>query len=192
MRSPLSEALIKTPCHSLLLRFDEEGLVSSRLVSSRLVSADEEGEPLVRPQHQALLGEARRWVEGYFARRPAPLPLLNLSALTPFRQRVLRALLEVGFGERVSYQQLAALAGAPRAARAVGGAMAGNPLPLLVPCHRVIQSSGALGSYSGHGGVDTKRLLLEYEAQGLPFAEHQRALLTPLITSPTPLPKLES
>ncbi|KAB0350583.1 hypothetical protein FD754_015440, partial [Muntiacus muntjak] len=79
-----------------------------------------------------------------------------------FTRQVLWKLLKlVKFGETVSYQQLAALAGNPRAARAVGGAMRSNPIPILIPCHRVVCSSGAVGNYSG--GVGVKEWLLAHE-----------------------------
>ncbi|EHB12593.1 Methylated-DNA--protein-cysteine methyltransferase [Heterocephalus glaber] len=79
-----------------------------------------------------------------------------------FTRQVLWKLLKVvKFGETISYQQLAALAGNPKAARAVGGAMRNNPVPILIPCHRVICSSGAMGNYSGGQGV--KEWLLAHE-----------------------------
>ncbi|KAL4698473.1 hypothetical protein H8959_011130 [Pygathrix nigripes] len=79
-----------------------------------------------------------------------------------FTRQVLWKLLKVvKFGEVISYQQLAALAGNPKAARAVGGAMRNNPVPILIPCHRVICSSGAVGNYSG--GLVVKEWLLVHE-----------------------------
>ena len=167
----LSGALIYTPYHALLLRFNERGLHASRLVSAdtQLKGAH------VYPQHRAVLEATERWLEGYFARRSAPLPPVELSALSPFQQRALTALMGVGFGQLITYRGLATRAGSPKASRAIGGAMARNPLPLIIPCHRVIQSSGALGAYSGYGGVETKRLLVEYEAQERTFLEYYSA-----------------
>ncbi|NQU05275.1 MAG: methylated-DNA--[protein]-cysteine S-methyltransferase [Calditrichaeota bacterium] len=74
---------------------------------------------------------------------------------------VWKSLVEVPFGETISYGELAKRAGSPRAARAVGAAMARNPIPILVPCHRVITSSGKLGGFGG--GLDMKRWLLRHE-----------------------------
>ncbi len=91
------------------------------------------------------------------------------TALGPFGRTVLATLrAEVGWGETVSYGELAAMAGRPRAARAVGAAMARNPVLFVVPCHRVVASGGALGGYggpAGHGGamLDIKRALLAHE-----------------------------
>ncbi|XP_035292491.1 methylated-DNA--protein-cysteine methyltransferase isoform X1, partial [Cricetulus griseus] len=86
-----------------------------------------------------------------------------------FTRQVLWKLLKVvKFGEMVSYQQLAALAGNPKAARAVGGAMRNNPVPILIPCHRVICSNGSIGNYSG-GGQAVKEWLLAHE--GIPMMQ---------------------
>uniref|UniRef100_A0A4W2GPU9 Methylated-DNA--protein-cysteine methyltransferase n=1 Tax=Bos indicus x Bos taurus TaxID=30522 RepID=A0A4W2GPU9_BOBOX len=110
------------------------------------------------------------WLDAYF-REPAVLEGLPVPALhhpifqkESFTRQVLWKLLTlVKFGETVSYQQLAALAGNPRAARAVGGAMRSNPIPILIPCHRVVCSSGAMGNYSG--GVGVKEWLLAHEGR---------------------------
>ena len=90
----------------------------------------------------------------------------DLSRLTPFQQRVLQATAGIPSGEVRTYGQIAAAAGAPRAARAAGSALAHNPLPLLIPCHRVVRSDGAVGAYSG-GGPAVKRRLLR--AEGVPL-----------------------
>ncbi|MCH5329494.1 MAG: methylated-DNA--[protein]-cysteine S-methyltransferase [Alistipes sp.] len=81
---------------------------------------------------------------------------------TPFRRRVWRTLLEVRRGERLSYSQLAAAAGVPRAVRAVASAVAANPISVAIPCHRVVRNDGTIGNY--HWGAGLKRLLLEAEA----------------------------
>uniref|UniRef100_A0A8C0AA57 Methylated-DNA--protein-cysteine methyltransferase n=1 Tax=Bos mutus grunniens TaxID=30521 RepID=A0A8C0AA57_BOSMU len=117
------------------------------------------------------------WLDAYF-REPAVLEGLPVPALhhpifqkESFTRQVLWKLLTlVKFGETVSYQQLAALAGNPRAARAVGGAMRSNPIPILIPCHRVVCSSGAMGNYSG--GVGVKEWLLAHEGRPAGKAAH--------------------
>ena len=83
---------------------------------------------------------------------------------TPFRQRVIRQCQAIPYGETVTYGKLAAGAGSPSAARAVGSAMAANRVPLLIPCHRVVPASGGPGSFSAPGGCRMKRRLLELEA----------------------------
>lgn len=84
-----------------------------------------------------------------------------LEKMTPFGQKVLTALMEVPYGETVSYGELAALAGSPNAARGVGQIMARNRWPLIIPCHRVVAASG-LGGFSAQG-LDMKRFLLGIE-----------------------------
>jgi methylated-DNA-[protein]-cysteine S-methyltransferase len=82
---------------------------------------------------------------------------------SPFSQRVLAACRAIGYGETVSYGELATLAGATRAARAVGRVMATNAVPLVIPCHRVLAAGGDLRGFSALGGLTMKRRLLEME-----------------------------
>lgn len=86
-----------------------------------------------------------------------------LGEVTEFQRRVLCRCRRIPYGQTLTYKELAAESGSPRAARAVGGVMAGNRVPLIIPCHRVVGSSGSLGGYSGAGGVATKQRLLELE-----------------------------
>lgn len=85
---------------------------------------------------------------------------LSLGHLTPFGKRVLTACRDIPWGQVLTYGELAAKAGSPNAARAIGNVMANNRFPLVVPCHRVVGSGGSLGGYSAPGGVATKRQLL--------------------------------
>lgn len=80
---------------------------------------------------------------------------------TPFQQKVLKELANVPFGETVTYGELAARTGNPRASRAVGGVMRRNPLPIVIPCHRVLACGGRLGGFTG--GTDLKEMLLGIE-----------------------------
>ena len=98
----------------------------------------------------------------YFAgtRREFTVPL-DLRGVTAFREAVLRELMTVPYGETTTYAELARAVGNPRAVRAVGSACATNPLPLFIPCHRVLRSDGQLGGY--RGGVEAKRVLLRME-----------------------------
>ncbi len=91
---------------------------------------------------------------------------IDLSCLTPFQQRVLRKVRTIPPGEVRSYRWVAKAIGAERAARAVGTALAKNPVPLLIPCHRVVKSDGRLGEYSG-GGPSVKARLLAFEGVDL-------------------------
>jgi methylated-DNA-[protein]-cysteine S-methyltransferase len=111
----------------------------------------------------ARLDPAARELDEYFAgaRREFDIPLdWRLSA--GFRSTVLHHLPEIGYGHTASYATVARLTGNPKAVRAVGTACATNPLPVVVPCHRVVRSDGAMGGYLG--GVEAKRLLLALEA----------------------------
>lgn len=98
----------------------------------------------------------------YFAgqRREFDVPL-DLCGVTPFRAEVLRALMQVPFGETTTYAELARAVDNPKAVRAVGSACATNPLPILIPCHRVLRADGQLGGY--RGGTEAKRFLLRLE-----------------------------
>ncbi len=91
------------------------------------------------------------------------LESLDWTDITPFHERVLRECYAIPAGETLTYAELACRSGSPRAARAVGSAMARNRWPLLIPCHRVLGASGQLTGYSGTGGLKTKRWLLLLE-----------------------------
>ncbi len=88
---------------------------------------------------------------------------LDLSHLTPFRGEVIKACQQIPYGQTASYADLARAAGSPQAARAVGSTMANNPLPLIVPCHRVLCSNGTIGGFSSPNGVREKKKLLQLE-----------------------------
>jgi methylated-DNA-[protein]-cysteine S-methyltransferase len=108
-----------------------------------------------------LLAECARQVADYFAGRRKAFELPLAPEGTPFQQRVWKEIARIPFGETVSYSQLAARSGAPGAARAAGAATGRNPLAIIVPCHRVLGSRGALTGYAG--GVDRKARLLALE-----------------------------
>ncbi len=92
---------------------------------------------------------------------------LSLDGFTAFGVSVLTACRQLQFGQTSSYSALARKSGRPGASRAVGSALARNPLPLIIPCHRVLRTDGNLGGFSAPGGVDVKRKMLELERQGL-------------------------
>ncbi len=111
-----------------------------------------------------LAEEAMGQLKEYFLgrRRDFDLPL-DYQPLSPFSIKILGALRDVAFGKTVTYGALALQTGHPRAARAVGHALALNPFPLIVPCHRVVGAGGRLTGYSGGQGVSTKKWLLDFE-----------------------------
>jgi len=94
-------------------------------------------------------------------RTPAELPPLDVSCGTEFQQSVWRAMLNIERGQTQSYGEIARAIGKPKAVRAVGGACGANPIPLLVPCHRVLAAHQKIGGFSG--GVEWKRKLLVRE-----------------------------
>jgi len=107
--------------------------------------------------------ETAEALRGILAGNPVEVPLETtaLELLTPFRQAVLRATARIPRGEVNTYGGLARSLGRERAARAVGNALAANPFPLIIPCHRVIRSDGTIGGFTGGEGI--KRRLLELE-----------------------------
>jgi methylated-DNA-[protein]-cysteine S-methyltransferase len=114
----------------------------------------------------AIVLRTRTQLDEYFAgsRHEFDLPLEPMG--TPFQVDVWRALLRVPYGATASYASQAGWVGRPRATRAVGGANGSNPLPIVLPCHRIVGASGQLTGYGG--GVERKAWLLEHEAKNLP------------------------
>jgi methylated-DNA-[protein]-cysteine S-methyltransferase len=108
------------------------------------------------------LDEARRELDRYFEGKLTEFDLpLDWQLSHGFYRKVLRATARIPYGQTRSYGEMARRAGSPRAVRATGTALGSNPLPIIVPCHRVLRSGGALGGYGG--GLETKVALLELE-----------------------------
>jgi methylated-DNA-[protein]-cysteine S-methyltransferase len=135
---------------------DTEDEFRARIEQRRIVYAPEKLEDATQQVGEYLRGE----------RKAFQLPV-DLSSMTPFQQTVLNEVTNVPRGEVVTYGDLARRIGKPRAARAVGQALGSNPVPIVVPCHRVIASDGSLGGYSGRRGVETKEALLTLEGAWL-------------------------
>ncbi|MGV0592452.1 methylated-DNA--[protein]-cysteine S-methyltransferase [Mycolicibacterium vulneris] len=158
--------IIESPVGPLLLAATEQGLV--RVAYARenhdtvLQHLADEVSPRIL-NAPARLDSAARELDEYFAgtRRSFDLPL-DWRLAAGFRSTVLHHLPEIDYGHTASYATVAALAGSPKAVRAVGTACAKNPLPVVIPCHRVVRSDGAMGGYLG--GAEAKRLLLDLEA----------------------------
>ena len=117
-------------------------------------------------ERPAALGDLARELDEYFAgsRRSFDLPL-DWSLVPVFGRRVLRATARIPYGAVATYGEVATRAGSPGGARATGNALGANPIPIVVPCHRVVRAGGALGGYTG--GAERKQLLLGVEGRGL-------------------------
>ena len=157
---------IDTPVGPLLLAATGRGLIRVAYAAQDhdavlQALADQVSPRIVRAP--ARLDQAARELGEYFAgtRRAFGVPL-DWSLSAGFRRTVLAHLPEIGYGATASYADVAALAGSPRAVRAVGTACATNPLPVVVPCHRVVRADGAAGGYLG--GPEAKRALLTLES----------------------------
>jgi methylated-DNA-[protein]-cysteine S-methyltransferase len=111
---------------------------------------------------------ARRQICEYLAgeRRQFDLPI-DWSVVTPFQRQALQIVFSIPYGSVMTYGEIARQLGKPHAARAVGRANATNPMPLVIPCHRVIGTDGQLHGYGGRGGLQTKARLLQMEQKGV-------------------------
>jgi methylated-DNA-[protein]-cysteine S-methyltransferase len=158
--------VIDSPVGQLMLAATPRGLV-------RVAYANEDHDRVLETLSQKLsprvlrapqrLDAAARELDEYFGRRRQAFDLpLDLSLSHGFRQLVQQHLPDIGYGQTRSYRQVAELVGNPGAVRAVGTACATNPLPVVVPCHRVLRADGSLGGYIG--GADAKTTLLRLEA----------------------------
>jgi methylated-DNA-[protein]-cysteine S-methyltransferase len=154
---------LDTPIGELLLAGDDDGLC---LVSFPEGAMRRDPEPDWIYNEKPFAAALQQLTE-YFAgeRRTFDLPL-KLSG-TEFQMSVLQALQEIPYGETTSYADIAERVGRPKAVRAVGAANGRNPIPIIVPCHRVIGSHGDLTGFGG--GLDTKEALLRLEAEHSQF-----------------------
>lgn len=157
---------LDTPVGTLLLAATDKGLLRVAFESEGI---DRVLDTLVSTVSCRILKAPQRLdtaafeIDEYFGRKRKSFDLaLDLSLSSGFRQLVHKHLPQIGYGTTESYKQVAAIVGNPNAVRAVGTACATNPLPIVVPCHRVLRSDGTLGGYIG--GLAVKAALLEMEA----------------------------
>lgn len=152
-------ARIPTPLGTFVAAADSSG-------SLLAIDYDEFGPISAWPDlvwERARLDPLAQALQRYFAGELREFALPLAPAGTPFQKRVWLELVRIPYGETLSYSELARRVGKPRAVRAVGGANGANPIPILVPCHRVIGADGTLTGYAG--GLERKRALLELEAR---------------------------
>jgi methylated-DNA-[protein]-cysteine S-methyltransferase len=159
-------AAVDSPLGSLTVAATPRGLVRVAYASSR--SRDEVLEDLaarVSPrvlEDPARLDDVRRELDEYFEGRRTDFEVsIDWSLTRGFTRKVLHQTARIGYGELLTYADVAGRAGSPRAVRAAGNALGANPLPVVVPCHRVVRTGGSLGGYTG--GLERKEFLLRLE-----------------------------
>ncbi len=159
----MSSHIIQTSWGVFTAEFSERGLVKLTFPSHR------NGCTIPKPAATATDPRVRQWEKQTAAalkaalagRAPQSLPPLDWSAATPFQQQVWSQLRQISPGQVRTYAEIAQALGNAKASRAVGGACGANPIPVLVPCHRVVATGGKLGGFSG--GLDRKVRLLDLE-----------------------------
>lgn len=155
----LATTSLDTPIGTLRLAASDQGLAHVLFAPDKRTLP---GSPDALPVARHHLGVALDALKAYFASDPEPFGGVTLAPSgTVFQQKVWAALKRIPFGETRSYRDIAIAIGNPKATRAVGLANGKNPLPIIVPCHRVIGSNGSLTGFAG--GLPTKRWLLEFE-----------------------------
>lgn len=158
MTTTLTAIPIPTPDGTFLARYSEAGLARLQFPAGRTLpprSGRRSATKPLRRWHRAVTLALRRALRG---RNPGALPPLDLSGGTAFQRSVWNALRTIEPGRTRSYGEVARRLGRPGAARAVGGACGANPIPVFIPCHRVLAAKGRLGGFSG--GLSWKRRLL--------------------------------
>jgi methylated-DNA-[protein]-cysteine S-methyltransferase len=162
----MAYATVDTPFGPLLAATTPRGLVRMSFAAHRTADAVLDViaariSPRVM-ESPATLDDVRRQLDEYFegARRRFDLRI-DWRLAGPFQRKVLRRTAAIPYGGYLTYAEVAAEAGSPRGARAAGNALAGNPVPVVVPCHRVLASGGGLGGYGG--GIEMKKRLLRLE-----------------------------
>lgn len=161
LTSPIGELLLASSAAGLLaIRFEEE---------AKALPPSAEWRCEAEPFHEAI-----QQLREYFAGKRLVFDLPLAPQGTPFQLKVWQALQEIPYGETISYSELANRIGNPRAVRAVGAANGSNPIPIIIPCHRVIGSNGALVGYGG--GLPIKKKLLALEKEHYAKTQAQRSL----------------
>ena len=160
----------ESPCGRMLLVAEGEALCGAYFIGQkhfREIDGDWRRDPRAAP-----LVQARRELDEYFAGKRRTFDVALAAEGTPFQRAVWLAIAGVGFGQTISYAELARRAGRPGSARAAGAATGRNPIGVIVPCHRIVGADGSLTGYAG--GMDKKVALLALEA-GAASAGHRQS-----------------
>lgn len=160
------------PVCGLVVQATDRGVVAIEFADPQQGSgtAEECGKSPASQHLEVAVDQLREYFAGL--RRAFTVPIDFTRATTPFRRRVVEALAQIPYGQTITYAQLAAAAGKPRAIRAAASACAQNPLPILYPCHRVTRSDGSIGEY--RGGAELKQALLAMERRAMERRDMER------------------
>lgn len=154
---------VETTFGTALLEWTDEGI--ARVVLPDLSGAPPRASNAVATRPTGFAADAARRILEYFAGEEVEFDHLpvDFTNVPSFANRVYLEARKVGRGERATYGEIAERIGVPGAARAVGGALGRNPVPLIIPCHRVVAANGRVGGFSAGGGVELKRRMLALE-----------------------------
>ncbi len=147
-----TQATLDSPLGPLALTSDGEFLIGLAI-----------GKSVLEPSSDAVIELATRQLQEYFAGKRTTVDLPLKAEGTAFQQSIWKALQGIPHGQTTSYGELGSAVGKPGSARAVGGAVGANPLPIVIPCHRVLASDRRITGYSGGEGIPTKEKLLDLE-----------------------------
>mgnify|MGYP005988913837 CR=1 FL=1 len=147
-----TQATLDSPLGPLALTSDGEFLIGLDI-----------GKSVLEPSSDAVIELATRQLQEYFAGKRTTFDLPLKAEGTAFQQSIWKALQGIPHGQTTSYGELGSAVGKPGSARAVGGAVGANPLPIVIPCHRVLASDRRITGYSGGEGIPTKEKLLDLE-----------------------------
>lgn len=147
-----TQATLDSPLGPLALTSDGEFLIGLDI-----------GKSVLEPSSDAVIELATRQLQEYFAGTRTTFDLPLKAEGTAFQQSIWKALQGIPHGQTTSYGELGSAVGKPGSARAVGGAVGANPLPIVIPCHRVLASDRRITGYSGGEGIPTKEKLLDLE-----------------------------
>jgi len=166
--------IVQTPVGTLTITADSQAVRGVHFGTLSQLDSTSRGTIFGDGRDNLVLQAASAQLADYFSgkRQEFDLPLF-LDNRTPFQRKVLNLTRQIPFGSVLSYGELALQADSPGAARAVGAAMAGNPIPIIIPCHRVVGSDRSLHGYAAPDGIHTKAILLQLE--GHPIVAYKLA-----------------
>jgi methylated-DNA-[protein]-cysteine S-methyltransferase len=160
-----------SPCGRMLLVADGDALCGAYFVGQKHMR--ETDADWVRDPGSPVFARTKRQLDEYFQGKRKSFDMPLAAAGTPFQRAVWKAIAGVGFGQTISYAELARRAGRPGSARAAGAATGRNPIGVIVPCHRIVGADGSLTGYAG--GIDKKVALLELEGRARSAGHRQAA-----------------